>query len=163
MGEIWVTLILITSHVQCLQRGCCWDPLPNQNISGPYREEYPQGRYPIHIGAPPCYYPQDYPTYKYDSVQTTNTGYVAYLSRTVPSPFPNDVPQIKIDIYFETEYRLRIKISDAVNSRYEVPWPTMPTPGLAANNTLYSIAFETGYGFIISRKDTQEILFSANA
>ncbi|GAB6018674.1 hypothetical protein CHUAL_000350 [Chamberlinius hualienensis] len=39
----------------------------------------------------------------------------------------------------------------------------MPTPGLAANNPLYSIAFETGYGFIISRKDTQEILFSANA
>lgn len=147
---------------ECEARGCCWDPIPDQYITGPHRPDFPQSRYPIHVGIPACYYPSDFPGYHYVNTSTTNYGYVAYLKRDQPSPYPKDIGNVRIDVYLETKYRLRIKISDADNVRYEVPIPQVPPAGEAVLDTDYNFAFKSDVGFSISRKDTGEVLFDAS-
>lgn len=97
---------------ECETRGCCWDPVPNQNTTGPHRDDYPDSRYPIHVGIPACYYPPDYPSYSYVNQTSTKYGYEALLTRNPgPSSYPAPVANVKINVYFETKSRLRIKVS----------------------------------------------------
>ncbi|GAB1607820.1 hypothetical protein Ahia01_001065900 [Argonauta hians] len=88
------------THTSCVRRGCCWD----------------------HTQTVACFYPTDYVGYTITKSVVTDTGMSYMLSRNTPSPFPKDIPEIRMDVYYETSSRIRIKISDPYNQRYEVPF-----------------------------------------
>ncbi|XP_070581150.1 lysosomal alpha-glucosidase-like [Ptychodera flava] len=103
----------------CEERGCCWRvPKGRQNITSLNSRELP----PLDI--PYCYYPSDFPTYSLTNRRSTDYGYTADLKRSTKSYYPNDIMQLKIDVYMETETRVHFKIYDPSIKRYEVPIET---------------------------------------
>ena len=73
----------------CISRGCCWNP------DGYIR----------------CFYPQNY-GYIMSNKQDTSTGITADLARRqqFPSMYGNEVNKLKLEVTYETSYRLRVKV-----------------------------------------------------
>ena len=68
----------------------------------------------------------------------------------------NDILDLTVDLIYETEQRLRIKIYDTVNRRYEVP---VLVVGQKANVTDYEVRFsENPFTILVVRKSTGAIL-----
>ena len=82
------------SEEACTRRGCCWEPLePNSP-------------------APWCFYPPGFSYYNWSTLNTTDYGATgqATLQNLYPSPYPNPLTQLQVDIYFETENTVRVKV-----------------------------------------------------
>lgn len=76
----------------CNRRGCCW-----VDDGGP-------------TGAPYCYFPISY-GYTITNVTTTNTGMLAHIHRSASKlPYPAEVLELKLEAYYETDNRLRVKV-----------------------------------------------------
>lgn len=80
----------------CESRGCCWRQSTSQ-------------RQVNEISAPYCYFPSDYEGYSINSINKTNYGYSAHLARHSKSGWPDDVVNLRLDIYFYKMY-LRFKV-----------------------------------------------------
>ena len=76
---------------KCSNRNCCWKDgrLPNQ----PY-----------------CYFPTNSESYNVVEWKETSYGFEATLSRSAPSPWPNDVSTLALKMWFETKTRLHFKV-----------------------------------------------------
>lgn len=60
---------------------------------------------------PLCFYPDGY-GYAYKDIRETSNGYHVDLERTTQMKiFGNEVDYISLQVYFETEKRLRLKVS----------------------------------------------------
>lgn len=79
----------------CHNRGCCWQ---TPDVIGASN------------GVPYCFYPSTYPGYSSINLTKTETGYVSFLNRSVKSYYPEDVTVLKMEVFFETKQRLRIKV-----------------------------------------------------
>ncbi|KAG1651834.1 Lysosomal alpha-glucosidase [Nymphon striatum] len=135
----------------CLERGCCW-------------QKTSEGSSTSHVGIPSCFYPKNYPTYEYDSVQTSKYGYTAYLSRKPSSysPYPKVVQTLRMDVYTLSQSTLRVKISDAQHERYEVPVPNIrlqPTERRLTSRDLHEFEFSGSNGFKVIRKSDKTVIF----
>ncbi|XP_029649556.1 lysosomal alpha-glucosidase-like [Octopus sinensis] len=108
------------SEKSCKERGCCWDEM----------SEFA------------CFYPKHFVGYIFNKSAVTKTGYSYGLSRSKPSPFPKDIAEIQMDVYFETKTRLHIKIYDPHHTRYEIPFK-VPKADKRAQYVRYS--FKTSY------------------
>lgn len=75
----------------CKARGCCW-----QTGSS---------------GAPWCFYPKSYGGYKYLNVTRRKNGARAFLVRTFPSSYPNDVKLLRLDAQYQSNERLHVRVS----------------------------------------------------
>ncbi|XP_063961375.1 lysosomal alpha-glucosidase-like isoform X2 [Lytechinus pictus] len=137
------------SQQKCEARGCCWAPGESwRNNAG------------VKLDVPYCYYPLDYPGYINGPQTQTNYGLTANLKRTTQSYYPNDIMNLKMDVYFETDTRLRVKIYDPNQSRYEVPIETPPFTFLPSN-PMYKVQLSSGQtGFNVIRKANQEVIFN---
>ncbi|XP_074657102.1 lysosomal alpha-glucosidase-like [Tubulanus polymorphus] len=109
---------------KCLSRGCCWW---GSNTTG----------------TPWCFYPQQEGSgYRLDSLtRPTPYSYAAEISRQLPSRWPNDIAKLRIDVYYETNERLHLKITDPANKRYEVPIVTPPT-SYTGTTPKYNVTFQ---------------------
>ncbi|CAL4155464.1 unnamed protein product, partial [Meganyctiphanes norvegica] len=115
----------------CAARGCCWETLkevPPRERPYPGRQVHPK---PVDSGAPLnvpyCYYPHNYQGYFFTNFTETDYGLVGYMQRNKPaSPYHQDVLILRMDVYFETETRIRVRITDPLNSRWESPLPVVP-------------------------------------
>ncbi|KFV67367.1 Sucrase-isomaltase, intestinal, partial [Dryobates pubescens] len=87
----------------CSRRGCCWSPLSDPN-------------------APWCYFSSDHGYTVDGDLVTTQQGLQAALAR-LPSPslFGQDIDNLLLTSQLQTPNRLRFKITDPNNQRYEVP------------------------------------------
>eukprot|EP00106_Octopus_bimaculoides_P008930 XP_014776372.1 PREDICTED: lysosomal alpha-glucosidase-like [Octopus bimaculoides] len=103
------------SEKSCKERGCCWDEM----------SEFA------------CFYPPNFVGYIFNKSAVTKTGYSYRLSRSKPSPFPKDIAEIQMDVYFETKTRLHIKIYDPHHKRYEIPFE-VPKVNKRAQHVRYS-------------------------
>lgn len=84
----------------CKARGCCW-----------YNEAIGNNRSQLSpLNVPYCFYPAAYGGYKFINITETHSGSVSFLQRTFKSPYPGDVAVIRMDIRYETEQRVRIKV-----------------------------------------------------
>ena len=81
----------------CAARGCCWRQAGYQ-----YRRD---------INVPYCYFPANYPSYSVRKLQETDFGWSALLVRSTSSPWPKDIKTLAMDVIFETETRMRLKVS----------------------------------------------------
>lgn len=101
--------------------------------------------------------------YIISNISTASHGFTATLTQKSPSPWPNDIPVLRLDVYFEEEYRLRFKIYDPAHRRFEVPIQ-VPTKSLQASSTAYSVDIgKVGDDFHITvkRNSTGAVLFDS--
>lgn len=132
---------------KCEARGCCWD-VKSKTVRD--------------IGIPSCFYPTDYEQYKVIGPVDTEFGCTANLTRSSPSYYPKTIQNLKLDIYYETKTRLRFKIYDPSNDRYQVPLKT-PIVTTKAKQTDYRVLFPSyGFGFGVTRTSTDLPIFNTS-
>lgn len=136
----------------CEARGCCWVTKKETDID----TKLPAP------GVPTCYYPRNYGGYEWINITEVDNGIVAYLQRTFQSAYPRDVQTLRLDVEYQTNDRVRVKISDAVNKRWESIYPKNPSRYMkAADNPNYEVVVDIQHlGFIVRRKDGTELLNS---
>lgn len=44
------------------------------------------------------------------NITPSSGGIVAFFKRSFPSPYPNDVKLLRMDVEYQTDYRVRIKV-----------------------------------------------------
>uniref|UniRef100_A0A1B6D5E9 P-type domain-containing protein n=1 Tax=Clastoptera arizonana TaxID=38151 RepID=A0A1B6D5E9_9HEMI len=132
----------------CKSRGCCW-ALPQEKINKS-----------ADLNVPYCFYPNSFNNYQYINVSVNDLGATAYLKILFSSPYPKDVELVKLDVMYETENRLHIKIYDANDKRFEIPFPDFPELRKAAKNTKYYVDIDKEeVGFRIVRKSNNQTIF----
>lgn len=80
------------TQAECLDQGCCWDSSVPDLV-------------------PHCYYPSDFPSYKVTSKHPSGLGYSLKISRNTPTKWPNEIKTLAVDVMFETNERLRLRVS----------------------------------------------------
>ncbi|XP_046554565.1 lysosomal alpha-glucosidase-like [Haliotis rubra] len=122
-----------TSAASCAARGCCWG-----RADGSHGNSSSSG---VTMSVPDCYYPRNYDGYNViDQNMESPSQMKVTLKRTTPTYYPRDVAELKMEISYETQYRLRIKISDPAEARWEVPMPRPKSvPRENIDNNMYSV------------------------
>ena len=126
---------------KCEARGCCWKrPSQISNLNSP--------------GVPLCFYPSDFPTYQVTSNQSTDFGQRFRIVKSKTTYMPNEILDLTVDLIYETQQRLRIKIYDTANKRYEVPLD-VPAVEKKADSTDYDISVKSNpFAIIVTRIST---------
>uniref|UniRef100_H2ZBD9 alpha-glucosidase n=1 Tax=Ciona savignyi TaxID=51511 RepID=H2ZBD9_CIOSA len=143
------------TRTACLSRGCFFD-----EVSIP--------------GVPPCYYPHNYGAYYKDTAPSDTTegilktyfylyGQLKYAHLPKPSFFNQPVQRLKVEVEEHSEYQLRIKISDAVNSRYEVPLTLSGKKHGKPSDALYEVIYQDNpFAFKVVRRATREVIMDTS-
>lgn len=127
---------------KCQTRGCCWrkpvDTLEDINV--PY-----------------CYYPKDFPTYVLISNRSMDFGQRIMINKSHDGFMPNDARVLIVDLIYESNQRLRIRISN-LQDRYQVPLD-VPVVPIRANRTDYEVNInENPFSIVVTRQSTGTIL-----
>ena len=134
---------------KCLARNCCWQ-LPIQPTN---RTEKSSTSLDF-VSTPFCYYPSDFPNYKIKSKETTDFGQRIRIVKTQTTYMPDDILDLTVDLFYETEQRFRIRIYDSVNKRYEVPLE-VPVIEKKSNWTDYEVKIsQKPFAILVTRKST---------
>ena len=91
----------------CEGRGCCW--LPTKFRVKPLhtgKRSDPQAL----VDVPYCYYPKNFPGYTVTSQAMTKMGFKTILQRNSSSYYPRDVKKLVMDVSYETELSLHVKV-----------------------------------------------------
>ncbi|XP_068764111.1 lysosomal alpha-glucosidase-like isoform X5 [Struthio camelus] len=137
--------VVVTQEL-CESRGCCFIETPPP--AGGKR------------GVPWCFYPRDFPSYTLQSLNQTALGMVGLLLRREKTYYPRDIEMLRLDVEFETDTRLHLKITDAANPRYEVPLE-VPQAMKRAENPIYSVEFSRDpFGVLLRRRATGTVLLN---
>ncbi|XP_016007196.1 maltase-glucoamylase, intestinal [Rousettus aegyptiacus] len=132
------------SQEGCETKGCFWCPTTIANV-------------------PWCFYPADGP-YGYvmkDAPQKTALGWrLTLIKRDSISLFGNDISPVVMDVEFHTEDRLRFKVYDPNNKRFEVPLDIESSSNLSLDPN-YDVEFvdNTVLQFKVMRKQTRTVLW----
>jgi len=121
----------------------------------------------FHIkGVPSCFFPESYRGgYKIEGdVRDTKLGYEATLiRRSSATIYGQDIDELTLDVEFQTNDRVRFKLYDSKNKRYEVPVP-MPKATKKASNPKYKVEFKNDpFSLKILRKDNGAVLWDSSA
>ncbi|KAF9265982.1 alpha-glucosidase [Marasmius fiardii PR-910] len=110
------------------------------------------------------------PGYNAVNVTTSNDGRTItadlVLAGTACNVFGEDLQRLRLQVEYQGDNRIHLKIDDPVQSRYEVPESVFPRPG-NGNSSLDSPVIQftyttTPFSFNISRVRTNETLFSTS-
>jgi lysosomal alpha-glucosidase len=134
---------------KCLQRQCCWRAPSKSNGNGaPYTDE----------SVPYCYYPKDFPTYDVRSSESTEFGQRIHLNKSQAAYMPFDLADLTVDLIYESTHRLRVRIYDPANKRYEVPLP-VPVVTKKVNVTDYVVQVNNRpFSLHVTRRTTGAVL-----
>uniref|UniRef100_A0A8C2KEL2 alpha-glucosidase n=1 Tax=Cyprinus carpio TaxID=7962 RepID=A0A8C2KEL2_CYPCA len=93
----------VSLQQKCLERGCCWSPLSETNV-------------------PWCFFSKNHGYSVVSESKPDSTHIEAKLTRMdAPSLFGADIKELTFSAEMQTENRLRFKITDANQARFEVP------------------------------------------
>lgn len=84
----------VVTEDMCHARNCCFSHTADEKSGVPY-----------------CYYPPDYPSYTLEAINGTETGMTGKLVRTQKTYYPKDVEVLRLDVLYESNSRLRVKVS----------------------------------------------------
>lgn len=106
------------------------------------------------------------PGYKVTDQWETESGFYASLSLagTACDVYGVDLPDLKLEVEYQTNDRLHVKILDTNNTVYQVPDEVFPRPGFGQwcspedSNLLFEYNADP-FSFTVSRADTGEVLF----
>ncbi|KAL2860148.1 glycosyl hydrolases family 31-domain-containing protein [Aspergillus pseudodeflectus] len=106
------------------------------------------------------------PGYKATKHWETKSGFYAHLSLSGPAcnVYGTDLPDLKLEVEYQTDSRLHVKILDTNNTVYQVPDSVFPRPGFgqwcSPKHSKLKFHFNADpFSFSVSRTDTGEILF----
>lgn len=96
------------------------------------------------------------------AVTTRTNGFTATLSKAAPaSPYGKDIDTLLLNVTFETDTRLRVRITDPSQARYEVPIPTpvkAGTPPSSSTSMDYKVTTTANpFGLAITRVSTGQV------
>ena len=130
----------VYTQSDCENVGCCWHPLP-KGQAGPW-----------------CYKPSSDPvtSYKLSSIEETNTGFegMLELSSNPTDTYGTDIVNLKLEVIFESNNYVHVKITDANNVRWEVPQSIVTRPSVSSKATSLGYSFtytENPFTFEITR------------
>ncbi|KAK3378615.1 alpha-glucosidase-like protein [Podospora didyma] len=110
------------------------------------------------------------PGYKASNVKTSQTGLTADLSLSgAPcNTYGTDLEKLILEVTYETDNRLHVKIQDAKNDVYQVPESVFPRPRSAGTASAKRSALKFNYkanpfSFSVTRAETGEVLFDSSA
>ncbi|XP_068752603.1 maltase-glucoamylase-like [Montipora capricornis] len=134
------------NRAACESRGCIWQERSAE-------------------GVPWCFFPESYSGgYKIDgAVRDTKLGYQATLRRRSNTTiYGQDINEVGLDVEFQTKDRVRFKLYDTKNKRYEVP-VMLPKATEKASNTKYKVVFKKDpFSLQILRKDNNVALWDSS-
>lgn len=131
----------------CESKGCCWSPA-GSNSNTPW-----------------CFYAQKTSEgYSVSNFVETATGYSGELNLVGDgtSTFGPDLKKLSLDVVFETEDIVRVKITDATNARWEVPQSVIDRPHATHKPASTNIKFSyttSPFSFEITRVSDGKSLF----
>jgi lysosomal alpha-glucosidase len=138
----------------CRARGCCWRPTQTQ-------------------GVPWCFYPENYQPadYRLQSTQQMNgeEGFTDKIHKNEANPrWPNDILNLQVQVSYVSPRVARIRITDAANSRFEVPL-ALNIDGLREkhrqlkrNYQVTSTSSSNEYGLTLTRTSDGSVLFNSS-
>uniref|UniRef100_A0A8B7TU07 alpha-glucosidase n=1 Tax=Castor canadensis TaxID=51338 RepID=A0A8B7TU07_CASCN len=133
------------TQVVCEQRGCCWRPWNNSVV-------------------PWCFFVDNH-GYNVEKIERKSTGLEGNLNR-IPSPtlFGDDINSVLLTTENQTPSRLRFKITDPNNERYEVPHQFVKEfTGHTLSETLYDVEVaEKPFSIKVTRKSNNKVLFDTS-
>jgi hypothetical protein len=135
---------------QCLQRNCCWSPSDITSI--PWCYHPPSSGYSIGSG----------PVRSCD-------GVTARLLLKAPGPFPSqDITELLFSASFDSNSRLRVRITDANAARWEPPdivrENNCGSNQCGAADPLLDVALTADpFGFAVTRRDDGSVIFNSSA
>uniref|UniRef100_A0A7N9ALJ1 Alpha glucosidase 2 n=1 Tax=Mastacembelus armatus TaxID=205130 RepID=A0A7N9ALJ1_9TELE len=141
--------VVVTKEL-CEARNCCFIPAssPASSATRPSRRN----------GIPWCFYPSDFPSYSLVSLNDTSLGQKGTLVRNVKTYYPADILTLEVEIRYETNTRLRVRITDPMNSRFEVPI-SVPTATKKAESPDYIVEHsKEPFGLRVKRRTTGRVL-----
>eukprot|EP00163_Fabomonas_tropica_P028458 TRINITY_DN5799_c0_g1_i1.p1 TRINITY_DN5799_c0_g1~~TRINITY_DN5799_c0_g1_i1.p1 ORF type:complete len:964 (-),score=240.45 TRINITY_DN5799_c0_g1_i1:111-3002(-) len=135
----------------CQNRGCCWQPV-NPNPSNQ----------PWCFSPPPDAYSVDGGSLSSAPYGLSGTVSVKSNGRGVFGP---DIPTLSVQAIEETNTRLRVRITDNANARWEVPnsiLPRPPIPSSRASSPEYKFAYTANpFGFSVTRNSDNAVMFNS--
>uniref|UniRef100_A0A8C9WNQ5 Alpha glucosidase 2 n=1 Tax=Scleropages formosus TaxID=113540 RepID=A0A8C9WNQ5_SCLFO len=138
---------VVVTRELCEARNCCFIQVSS-------------GKKPIKDGVPWCFYPPNFPTYWLDALNDTDLGFTAQLKKSEKTYYPKDVETIQLDVLYETDSRLRVKITDPSYPRFEVPI-SVPNATQKASSPLYTVEFsKKPFGLIVKRTSTGTVIIN---
>ncbi|KAM0551272.1 hypothetical protein ACHAPJ_008617 [Fusarium lateritium] len=109
------------------------------------------------------------PGYKATKHWQTRDGFYADLALAGKAcdVFGVDLPKLKLEVEYQTEDRLHVKILDTNNTVYQVPDDIFPRPGYgqwsSPKNSKLKFNFKANpFSFSVTRRDTGEVLFDTS-
>lgn len=146
---------VVVTRELCEARNCCFIPASSPSSSA----TRPSGR----NGIPWCFYPQDFPSYSLVSINDTVLGQKGTLVREVKTYYPADILSLEVEIRYETDTRLRVRITDPSSSRFEVPI-SVPAATKKAKSPAYKVELsKEPFGLIVKRSSTGAVLLNTTA
>ncbi|KAK4443111.1 putative glycoside hydrolase [Podospora aff. communis PSN243] len=107
------------------------------------------------------------PGYKASNVKTSSTGLTATLTLAgaACNVYGDDLKELRLEVSYETDSRLHVKIQDPANNVYQVPASVFPRPS-SKGSRRPALKFEykpNPFSFSVRRASTNEILFDTSA
>ncbi|XP_034161045.2 sucrase-isomaltase, intestinal [Pangasianodon hypophthalmus] len=134
------------SQQSCQDRGCCWSPHDQTNV-------------------PWCFFSSNHGYTVVSENQPSSTKLEARLKRQdAPSLFGSDILELSFVAEMQTENRLRFKITDANNARFEVPQEHVQSLSSSPNGPL-KYEFEllkSPFGVRVRRASNKKVLFDTS-
>ncbi|KAF5888798.1 lysosomal alpha-glucosidase-like [Clarias magur] len=113
-------------------------------------------------GVPQCYYPPEFPSYALVDINDTETGLSGTLVRYQKTYYPKDIETLRLDVLYESDSRLRVKITDPSQQRFEVPID-VPEATQRAANPLYTVEFsKQPFGIVVKRTQNGAVLLNTS-
>ncbi|KAF6717623.1 Lysosomal alpha-glucosidase [Oryzias melastigma] len=140
---------VVVTKEMCEARNCCFIPASD---AGQTRKN----------GVPWCFYPPDFPSYSLVSINDTLMGQKGILVKEVKTYYPGDILTVEVETRQETDTRLRVRMTDPSNSRFEVPI-SVPNPTEKAENPGYVVEFsKQPFGITVRRRSTGALLLNTS-
>ncbi|KAL6481335.1 hypothetical protein MHYP_G00094150 [Metynnis hypsauchen] len=138
---------VVVTEEMCHQRNCCFIQVSK---TGSLEQN----------GVPWCFYPPDFPSYELAAISETEMGYSGKLIRLQKTYYPNDIETLQLDVLYESNSRLRVKVTDPAKQRYEVPID-VPVVKEKAPDPLYTVEFsKQPFGIVVKRKQNGAVLLN---
>jgi len=110
------------------------------------------------------------PGYKATNIKTTSNGLTANLKLAgrACNAYGKDLENLVLEVTYESDNRLHVKIQDPENDVYQVPESVFPRPGAEAgsNSRKSNLKFNyktNPFSFSVTRAKTGEVLFDTSA
>ncbi|KAL7060401.1 hypothetical protein AAHC03_09720 [Spirometra sp. Aus1] len=123
------------TEANCLSRGCCWERPSNPDVNA-------------------CYFPAGYPAYSVRNTSSEPGHYTFYLRKQAPDiHIANELSELRVDFIYETARRLRLRITDPNEDRWEPPVDIDPPTNFPPWTVDYRVSYDPKrFGFRVYRK-----------